>query len=288
MLIYAERIAPPMALIVYEPGKTFPAVSITGADCGLDCAHCSGKYLAGMTPATDPDGLWSFALHLAERGGTGLLVSGGCDAEGRVPVEPFLQVVERIGRELALKVNIHVGLCDEAFARRLVAAKPYVVSIDIIGSDETIQEVFGLDKGAGDYWKSYESLLGAGLNVVPHITIGLRGGLDSGELVALEKLGEIKPDKLVLNILVPTRGTAFEGRAADPVRALEIVKAARRMLPETSILLGCMRPRGWVDFEVAAAGAGISGIVNPSREALEKLKASGKAIERRNICCAVG
>ena len=287
-MIYAERISRPMALIVYEPGKTFPAVSVTGKACGLDCAHCSGKYLSGMAPATDPESLWSFARRLAGRGGTGLLVSGGCDAEGRVPLERFLPVIGRVKRELDLKVNIHAGLCDEAFVQRLAAAKPDVISADVIGSDETVREVFGLEKGADDYWNSYAILLGAGLNVVPHITIGLRGGQDSGELAALERLREFKPKTLVLNILVPTKGTAFEKRAVDSGRALEIVRDARGRLPEASIVLGCMRPRGLADFEMAAVESGIHGIVNPSRSALEKWKASGRAIEKREICCAVG
>ena len=69
-------------------------------------------------------------------------------------------------------------------------------------------------KAAEDYWKSYDTLLAAGLNAVPHITIGLRGGLDSGETAALERL---TPGPMADSILVPTKGTAFENRANDPV-----------------------------------------------------------------------
>ncbi|MFH0815647.1 MAG: radical SAM protein [Methanobacteriota archaeon] len=277
-----------MALTVYEPGNNFPAVSVTGPECGLDCAHCSGKYLSGMSPTTDPETLWQFARRLAERGGTGLLVSGGCDVEGRVPLGPFLPVVERIGRELALKTNLHVGLCDHGFAKGLAAVKPGVVSVDVLGSDETVREVFGLDKRVDDYWKSYKILLGTGLRVVPHLTIGLRGGSDSGELAALARLNEYKTERLVLNILVPTKGTAFEDRAVDPVRALDIIGAARATLPDASVILGCMRPRGWVEFELAAMELGISGIVNPSRKSMEAWKKSGMNIGRRSVCCAVG
>jgi uncharacterized radical SAM superfamily protein len=276
-----------MSPVAYAPGREFPSVSVTGGACALDCAHCSGRYLAGMEPATDAEALWGFARGLAERGGIGLLVSGGCDASGHVPLEPFLATIKRIRGELGLRVNVHVGLCDDLFVKKLANVHPDAVSVDILGSDAAAREVFGLGGGAGAYWETYERLLAAGLNAVPHVTIGLAGDGESGELAAVERLARRAPARLVLNVLVPTKGTRYGDRRVDPDRTLEIVKLARTRLPKTFIVLGCMRPRGWAGFEASAAGVGVDGIVNPSRAAVDAWKSSGKRVEKRKTCCAL-
>ena len=35
-------------LKIYNPTKKFPAISITGSECALNCEHCNKKYLKGM------------------------------------------------------------------------------------------------------------------------------------------------------------------------------------------------------------------------------------------------
>ena len=35
-------------LKVYIPNIRFPAISITGNNCSLECSHCNKKYLNGM------------------------------------------------------------------------------------------------------------------------------------------------------------------------------------------------------------------------------------------------
>ena len=276
-----------MPVVAYAPGKNFPSVSVTGGACALACSHCGGKYLAGMEAATTPDALWKFAQRLAARGGTGLLLSGGCDARGHVPLEPFLPIIPRIRKELNLKVNVHVGVSGREFLDALAAAAPDAVSVDVVGDDGVVREVFGLAAGAGAYWSTYEGLLARGLNAVPHLTVGLRGGEDSGEGVAIDRLAKTKPKRLVLNFLVPTKDTRYEGVGFDRARALEIVALARNKLPDTFIVLGCMRPRGIDDFVAAAIEAGVDGVVNPPRAVAEALETSGTEVVRRNWCCAL-
>ena len=276
-----------MALVAYAPGKDFPAVSVTGKSCALDCAHCSGRYLAGMEPATSPEVLWAFASGLAARGGTGLLLSGGCDAAGHVPLEPFIELIPRICRELGLRVNVHVGVSGEDFLDALASAIPDAVSVDVVGDDDVVKDVFGLGSGAEAYWSTYEGLLARGLNAVPHLTVGLKGGKDSGEEAAIKRLATLKPKRLVINFLVPTKGTRYEAAAFDRAKALEIVRLAREKLPAAFIVLGCMRPRGSGDFEAEAVGLGVDGVVNPPRKAVAGWESSGKVVVWRRTCCAL-
>ena len=35
-------------LKIYNPGRKFPAISITGSYCALQCSHCNMKYLKSM------------------------------------------------------------------------------------------------------------------------------------------------------------------------------------------------------------------------------------------------
>lgn len=114
------------------------AVSVTGRGCALRCAHCNEHYLAGMRSLDDP------ALARARS----LLISGGCDLRGRVPILPHLEAIARAGA--GKRLNWHVGLIDE---ETMCAIAPYVdtISYDLVGDDETIREVYGLEKTVADY-----------------------------------------------------------------------------------------------------------------------------------------
>lgn len=181
----------------YRPTKTLP-VSLTGQACALNCAHCGGHYLQHMRP------IWS-ATSLGEDacadGVTSCLISGGCDRQGRVPVTSHLEQVARLreGRRL----NWHVGLIDEE-AMRTIAPLVDVISFDLVGDAETAREVYGLDLTLDDYVKTLEMLC-RHVPVVPHITIGLRGGRLSGERAALEAMQRHRPGAWSLSFSSPPR-----------------------------------------------------------------------------------
>src|SRR3990167_8820187 len=48
--------------------NAWPAVSITGADCKLQCDHCKAKILAPMIPARTPEELWRVVQGLVANG----------------------------------------------------------------------------------------------------------------------------------------------------------------------------------------------------------------------------
>jgi len=249
-------------------------ISLTGHHCDLDCAHCGGYYLQHMTP------VWR-----AEVGGaTSCLISGGCDASGRVPVTRYLEQIRAIrpGR----RMNWHVGLIEEA---DLVAIAPYtdVVSFDFVGDDQTIREVYGLDRTVADYVRTYQ-MLRRYVRVIPHITIGLRGGIIGHEYPAMEKLQELGVDALVFIVFVPTPGTRYADRQPPPIEAVvSILTQARLCFPDKPLHLGCMRPRGEyrAQLDPLAVRAGVNKIVSPARQASQLAEEFGLTIVQSRECC---
>jgi hypothetical protein len=64
----------------------FAAISVTGSHCDLQCAHCQGRLLESMIPAQDPETFLKIADQLRLESGHGILVSGGADRDGEVPL----------------------------------------------------------------------------------------------------------------------------------------------------------------------------------------------------------
>lgn len=252
-------------------------ISLTGTWCALDCAHCGRHYLEHMVPVGE-------ALARVQ-GATSCLISGGCDPRGRVPVvgrhlEALRQV--RPGRRL----NWHVGLIGEAEAEA-IAPLVDVVSFDFVGDDATIREVYGLEATVEDYRRTYE-MLRRRFRVVPHVTIGLRGGKLGHEEPALEALATMGAEELVLLILIPTPGTRYAAcRPPAPEEAARLFVRARELLPHAWIGLGCMRPHGTYRdaVDVLAVQAGLNGLVSPSRPALEEAEHRGLRVVRTRECC---
>jgi lipoyl synthase len=251
-------------------------LSLTGAQCALDCAHCGGHYLAGMRPVweTEPDG------------STSCLISGGCDLAGRVPVLAHLDRV-RAWRE-GRKMNWHVGFVSEA-EMQTIAPLVDVVSFDFVGDDATIREVYGLDRTVSDYVETYR-LLRRYARTLPHVTIGLRGGALGHEMSAFEILQDLGADGLVILVLIPTSGTRYADRQPPAVEAVaDLLAEARLMFPRVPLYLGCMRPRGRYrdELDPLAVQAGFNVIVSPSRPARQVAEHLGLAVRQMRECCVL-
>lgn len=252
------------------------AVSVTGLACALRCAHCNGHYLAGMHSLDDP------ALQRARS----LLISGGCDARGRVPVLSHLPRIAALasGRRL----NWHVGLIDE---ETMKAIQPYadVISFDLPGDDQTIREVYGIEQTVEDYLSTYR-MLRRYAPVVPHITVGLRGGELGGERRALGLLSDLGAQALVFIVFIPTPGTRYENRQPTAVeKVADLLAEARLLFRDTPILLGCMRPSGrYRDcLDALAVRVGVDKIVNPARTAVAAAAELGLVVEWGEECCVL-
>jgi len=243
-------------MLRFMPGARFPAVTID-RDCSLMCDHCRGSFLDGMTLTATPEALLSFGMGLAERSGTGVLISGGFDGDGRLGIGPFLPSIRRLSDETDLILNVHSGFLDAEGADLLASAGVDIVSVDLIGDARTVREIYHLERDPSDYLETGRRVLDAGMELVPHVTMGLHRGELIGERAAVSMAVELGAKALIMNALV---GGVLD---APPV---DLMSWARGEF-EGRLLLGCMYPRGR-GFVEAAEGTGFDGAVAPGGNAL--------------------
>jgi len=235
-----------------------------------------------------PSDLLSVAEALAERGANGFLLSGGSDPVGRIRIADFAGAIKEIKATTDLMINAHVGLASSKEIRSIVDSGIDSFSVDVYGSDETIKDVLGLDAKVEDYLKTISDLKSLGARVAPHICVGIHGGAAKGEISAIDQLKRYEPEILVLISLIPTRGTPYQS-VSPPSHELiaSVVRRAREELPETKLLLGCMRSKLDRSSEFEFVMAGLDGIVLPSSSTVARLKGEGYAIKKRSVCCAI-
>jgi uncharacterized radical SAM superfamily protein len=267
----------------------FPTISVTGKGCALNCKHCGGTILETMYPAVTPGKLFELCSQLRQKGALGCLISGGCSSDGSVPISKFAETIGQIKRELDLTVFVHTGVIDLHTAKTLKKAGVDAALIDIIGSDETIKEIYKLRATVRDYEDSLNTLHETGIPFVPHVIVGLHYGKLKGELHALEIISRYAPSALVIIAFMPIHGT--EMQQVEPPKPLDIVKVtaiARVMFPRTPLVLGCMRPKGKHrrKTDVLAIKAGVDAIAFPSEEAIEFAEAQGYKVAFSSLCCS--
>src|SRR5512146_469810 len=96
-------------------GKTsFPAFSITGGACALNCDHCQAKILEPMIPATHPAELERKVRDLVLlKDLRGFLLSGGSNRRNEVPYERYYPTIEKLKRDFPyLRIAVHTALLD--------------------------------------------------------------------------------------------------------------------------------------------------------------------------------
>ena len=267
----------------------FPTISVTGNGCALKCKHCGGKVLETMYPATTPEKLLALCKKLKDKGALGCLISGGCLPDGSVPLNNFVNVIRKVKEELGLTVFVHTGIIDFSAAKRLKDAGVDAALIDIIGSDETIKEIYNLDITIEDYENSLKALNNAEIPFVPHVIVGLHYGRLKGELQALKIIRKYKPSAIVVIAFMPIHGTAMA--KVTPPKPCDIAKVliiARLMFPKKPLVLGCMRPKGShrIETDVLAIKAGVDAIAFPSEEAIKFAENQGYSISFSSFCCA--
>ena len=216
-------------------------------------------------------------------------MSGGSDTAGKVNLAPFVPAIKEIKSTTDLKINVHVGLTPTEELRRLVSSGIDSFSVDVYGDDLTIHEVLGLGAKADDYFRVFEDLgrLGASA-VAPHICVGIHGGELNGELRAIERLKKLEPRILIFISLIPTKGSAYESVLAPSGSLIRsVIERAREELPDTKLVLGCMRSKLDRTFECDLVRAGLDGIVLPATGTVDRLRADGYTIKRRATCCSL-
>lgn len=269
----------------------FRPVSITGSRCALMCDHCRASILKDMRPALTPDELLATAAELYAAGARGILVSGGSDAQGVVPLAGFLGTIVEIRERLGLKVLVHTGITDKKLARGLAFAGVDAALIDIIGDSKTIKEICHLENtSTADYEHSLANLVDAGVPAAPHVIIGLHRGAMKGEANALSIISRHQVSSLVLVGLTPRPDTPMDGmKPPSPGEMGRLFHLARELMPKTPILLGCERPWGEHKEQTdrLALEAGLNGIAYPSEGIIGYAEKMGLKPKLSEMCCAL-
>ncbi|MGQ9564977.1 MAG: radical SAM protein [Candidatus Bathyarchaeales archaeon] len=269
--------------------NAFPSISVTGSSCALKCKHCGGIVLNTMYPATTPQRLVTLCRSLKENGAVGCLISGGCSVDGSVPLGKFVDAIAQIKRELGLIIAAHTGVVSKETAEQLKKADVDAALIDIIGSDETLREIYHLDAKVADYERSLANLASVGVPFVPHVLVGLHYGKLKGELEALRMISKYAPSAVIIIAFMPIRGTVMENvTPPTPLDIGKIILLARLMMPKTPLVLGCMRPKDKHKNEIdkLAVKAGVNAIAFPAEEAIKLAVQMGYQISFSSLCCS--
>jgi len=267
----------------------FPTISITGSACSLKCKHCYGKVLRTMYPATTPEKLLELCRKLKAEGAIGCLISGGCLPDGSLPLNKFIDAIAMIKREYGLTVAVHTGIINFETAKRLKEAGVDSALLDIIGSDETIKEIYNLNVSTKEFDDSLKALHDAGLAVVPHVLVGLHYGKLKGEINALRMISKYSPSALIIIAFMPIRGTPMENvKPPSPLDIAKIIVIARLMFPSVPLALGCMRPKGKhrIETDILAIRAGVNAIAFPTEEAIMEAERLGYQFCFSSLCCS--
>ncbi len=271
--------------------NAFPAFSVTAGGCALMCDHCQAKILEPMIPATSPEMLERKVRDLiAAQDLRGFLLSGGSTKRNDIRYERFYPVIERLKRDFPyLKVAIHSALTDERRAKLMEAAGVDTAMMDVIGSEETIRDVYHLDRPVDDFESTLAALCATSMDVVPHIVIGLHYGRIVGEPRALDIVSRHAIRSLVLVVVMPfyaKPGTFEMPRAEDVGR---IFLDARGRMRQNEVLLGCARPPGMHRrvTDAYAVAAGLDGIAFPAEGTLAVAQALGRPAVQEHACCSI-
>ena len=278
---------------ISDCGKSaWPAVSITGGSCKLQCDHCKAKILEPMIPAHTPEALWRVVNAVIEDGGKGMLLTGGSNHRNEVEYGPYWSTIRRIKDEFPdFKIASHTALMDENTAVCMEQAGIDAAMMDVIGAQDTITQVYHLRRTVEDFEATLDVLVNkTKMKVVPHIVIGLHYGHLLGEWNALEMLQRHVPDAVVLVVVMPFY--APQSRPFVTPDSSEVGRFfldARLALPNTPLLLGCARPPGRAKYQIDtyAVMAGLSGMAHPSDGMVELAARLGRKVRVTPACCSI-
>jgi len=243
-----------------------------------------------MTSATTPQELLEVCTEIKHRGSTGCLISGGSLSNGSVPLMKFIPTIKRVKQDIGLETVVHTGLVDAFLAKALADSGIDAAMIDIIGSNDTIREIYHLDNDTHSFDHSLSLLEENGIPTVPHIVVGIHFGKLKGEKQALEIISKHNPVAVVVVAFTPLNNTRMEHISPPvPLDVAQVVLSSRLLMPGTPILLGCARPRGQhkVETDILAIKAGVNGIAYPSEEAYKFAETLGLSVRFHEKCCSL-
>lgn len=272
--------------------RRFVSISLTGAECALACDHCNMNVLKSMAALPRSGGsLFELCSELARQGTGGVLISGGSDKKGRVPLRKHIPDLIRVRRELGMTIRVHPGIPDEETVAGLAEVGIDGAMMDIIGDNNTIRDVYHLANiTTEDYERALALLDRYDVPSIPHIILGLHYGQMRGEQQALEIIARHHHQAVVLVILMPLSGTLMSHVTPPPVEEImRFFVHTRMILPQSLVMLGCARPAGQSKLQTdrAAVDAGLNGIAYPAEGIITYARQHGLQPKMINACCGV-
>ncbi len=264
-----------MNTLGFFPKGKFVEISITGHKCPLNCPMCGGKWLRGMKSVKSPEELVLLAKHLMKQGVKGILVSGGLDKRGKLPIRPFEWALREM-KKMGLFISVHTGVVGREEATILSRADVDLADYELILDMNAIHKSKGLHLRPEDFIRGMELLLENGIEVVPHVTVGLPGSSNGWIKLASDIISELEIRRSVVLAFIPTPGTLLERE--DSPKIEDIVESVGIMKKSSRVSLGCMRPP-WLKEKLDIKLLGIvDRIANPHPHL---------NIKKVNACCSI-
>ena len=277
----------------YHVWPQFPSLSMSGNACALHCKHCNHTYLNDMQPCTHPEDLIETCRSIADQGAVGFLLSGGCDISGEMlNLRTLLPAIKQIKQETNLIIKLHTGIVDNDLAQDIGDAGVDIASVEVVGSNQTIHDIFDYEVTVASYQNTLYNLSIAKIPyIVPHVCIGLDYGNINGEFHALDMIKQTcTPALIVFIVFRPTKGTPLAScKIPSPADVKTVISYAHQLFPTTELSLGCIRPRTRFreDIERAAVDAGVTRMEIPSKSTLNYVQEEGFTIRKIHACCAL-
>jgi len=244
-----------------------------------------------MIPAEDPESFLRIGDRLRLQGAHGILVSGGADLHGEVPLKTFIPSIKVMKeKDPQFKVIVHTGLIRRETAEELKEAGIDQILIDVIGDDDTIREVYRLNKRVEDYEETLWMLKEVGHRLAPHIIIGHHFGELRGEWRALEIITRVGVETIVLVIFKPLNVSGRNHFKIPKSEETSRISAIARVLnPEIPIRMGCIRPaHPWKgEMERGFILSGVNTIAYPLQGTIEYAKERGLHTKFIEMCCSL-
>jgi len=253
------------------------------------CQHCKGKLLSPLIPATTCEDLEKKALLLHRQGAKGILLTGGCDDRGHVPLNSLIPAIKKIKQKTDLILIAHTGFISGEEAEALKDSGLDGIGFDVLGDMATAKEIYGLDVSEKDYIESLCAIEGSGIMIFPHVCVGLHFGELRGEFRALELIRNINPGTLIITGLMPVAGTLMAHIKPKPPDFAMVLTKAIEMFPDTPVVLGCAHSSGKdrEEIEEIALELGVNGIAAPALRTIELSKEKGYGINYYGACCGL-
>ncbi|MBN1297127.1 hypothetical protein JXA80_10135 [bacterium] len=280
----------------YHPGMfridgirgKYPALSLTGTVCELNCRHCRGRLLKGMMMADTPDLLRERLIRAHLAGFPGALISGGADIRGSLPWTRFLPVIESIANTTNLMLSVHLGLADRNTVEALARSGVRLFLFDFVTRPDTFRTVFGLSDGYTRMQSMIDALIDLHVWTAPHIILGFTGDDISTEIENMDRLVPLLKTSIVVIQFMPLRNTPMAG---DPTASrdtvIRYITDLRKRFPQTEIALGCARRRPDATLEIQAIRAGIDRLALPDPITRAFLDTEAIPTIHHPVCCAI-